>query len=558
MKSLTLLWQEVANEMATRCRASTNLDIKYVKGRVEKEGIEFFSISLPAFGADFQKSLDAGRLRPGGFRGFKRRKSSYMPRFLSGFMRQVFDDDSGCLLDDPNIEAIFAIRQLTLMFGKIELECTEERIQAAMDGYVQLEQEVREHDKARDPSLVERFRAMSAMLFAQLFQDVDEDIFYGRLVPKHGPGATADRLTGNRKFEQSEWTDRLERVFPAGEYLLPNWRYHELLADLTWLEPGQERPVKVTPVPKTLKAPRIIAIEPTCMQYTQQAVMQSLVGRIEKDDILSDYLGFRDQEPNRRMACEGSIGSRYSGDRLATLDLSEASDRVSNQLVRAMVGNFPHLAEGIDATRSRKADVPGHGVIRLAKYASMGSALCFPIEAMVFLTIVMIGIENAIGTELDRTALDEPGPERGFRGLVRVYGDDIVVPVPFARSVIEALEAFGLLVNRDKSFWSGNFRESCGKEYYDGNDVSITRVRRLLPSSLTDVQEIVSSVSLRNHFYMNGLWSTAAYLDDLLTKVIPMPTVKETSPVLGRVSLLGFETQRTHPFSIAPSSGAMW
>jgi len=188
----------------------------------------------------------------------------------------------------------------------------------------------------------------------------------------------------------------------------------------------------------------------------------------------------------------------------------------------------------------------------------MGSALCFPIEAMVFLTIVMIGIENAIGTELDRTALDEPGPERGFRGLVRVYGDDIVVPVPFARSVIEALEAFGLLVNCDKSFWSGNFRESCGKEYYDGNDVSITRVRRLLPSSLTDVQEIVSSVSLRNHFYMNGLWSTAAYLDDLLTKVIPMPTVKETSPVLGRVSLLGFETQRTHPFSIAPSSGAMW
>jgi len=239
------------------------------------------------------------------------------------------------------------------------------------------------------------------------------------------------------------------------------------------------------------------------------------------------------------MARKGSL----MGD-LATLDLSEASDRVSNQLVRELVAPWPHVAGAIDAARSRKADVPGHGVVRLAKFASMGSALCFPVEAMVFVTIVLCGIEDVLRRRLTRKFIHE------LSGRVRVYGDDIIVPVDFAQAVIQALEDFGLRVNVDKSFWTGRFRESCGKEYFAGEDVSIVRVREVLPTGQQDASALISTVSLRNQLYKAGYWKVVESLDNFLEGILTprrgrplFPVVAESSAVLGRVSFLGYETQ---------------
>jgi len=123
---------------------------------------------------------------------------------------------------------------------------------------------------------------------------------------------------------------------------------------------------------------------------------------------------------------------------LATLDLSEASDRVSNQHVRLLVKNHRALREAVDATRSRKADVLGK-TIRLAKFASMGSALCFPFEALVFATIVFVGIERELNRQLTQKDIES------FYGRVRVYGDDIIVPVEYVESVVRELEALGFV-----------------------------------------------------------------------------------------------------------------
>ncbi len=559
MKSLTTLWQKVADELATGCRVSTTKDYEYVLGRVENEGVSFLTITLPTFCDDLQKALSQEEVTADLWKGLKRHNQSALPAFLYGFSSLVFHSRTGRLLDEPSVDAIFAIRQLTLMFGKIELECTEKRIQAAIDKYIQCEQEVKENDAKMDEFLLDRFKTLSSMLYAEVFQRVDEDVFYGRILPKHGPGGVADGLTGNRKYRQTEWTERLERVFPSGEYLFPNFRYHNEAAQIHLLEPGSERPVKVRTVPKTLKTPRIIAVEPTCMQYMQQGLLLPLVEQIEGDDILSSLIGFTDQTPNQVMAREGSdpympgYVCQLTGKRtgLATLDLSEASDRVSNQLVRALFRNHPNLAEGIDATRSRKAVVPGHGVVRLAKYASMGSAVCFPVEAMVFLTIVLMGIEDELNRPLTHKDLTYRG---GFAGGVRVYGDDIIVPRTYARSVARMLEAFGLRVNLSKSFWSGNFRESCGKEYYAGEDVSVTRVRQLLPTRQSDTTEIIATVSLRNRLYQAGLWETVVHLDGILKEVIPLPTINDTSPVLGRWTFLSCDNEgdRTDPFYTGP------
>ena len=540
MKSPILLWQLVAEDYATRCCTSATMDIKYVQGRVEHEGMSFLTISLPSFGKEFQKTLDFGIVDRNSFQGFpflrKGGERLGIPKFLSVFLGRVFDPGTGVLLDSPDIDAILAVRQLTLMFSKVLLPCSDARVAGSMKGYVECDKDVKRNDANLSADDLSAFRRVSSVLFRSLFSKLDSDVYNGNVLPKHGPGATADKLRGNAKFNQRTWTQRLERVFPFGEHIFPSWSYYDHFSDVDILEPGAEKPVKVISVPKTLKTPRIIAIEPTAMQYMQQAILERFLHHLKGDDNLSVMLGFDDQLPNQQMACEGSLKGE-----LATLDLSDASDRVSNQLVREMLVNFPHLHEGIDACRSRKADVPGHGVIRLAKFASMGSALCFPVEAMVFLTCVFIGIERELKTPVSSRLI------RQFANKVRIYGDDIIVPVDMVHSVIDSLELFGAKVGSLKSFWIGKFRESCGKEYYDGHDVSIVKVRRLLPTSRKHVQEVISAVSLSNQLYFAGCWKAVKYLDSYMFRILKYyPVVAPSSPVLGRHAYTGYETQGMH------------
>jgi hypothetical protein len=533
MKSLMQLWQCVLEELGTQVGTCTLRDRKTASERYEHEGLSFLTITLANFGADFQKSLDQGFVASDHFQGFNRKGG--LPKFLRGFLKRVFCSSSGMLLDNPDIDAIFAVRQLTLMMAKLHIDCSDARVMKAIEGYVKCEQEVKDHDSTFAADGYRSFRSAGMALFGDLFSRCDLRIYNEDFRPKHGPGQTADRLTGNRKYRQKHWTRRLEEYFPSLTMLTPGWSYFDSLDHVTFLEPGEELPVRVITVPKTLKTPRIIAIEPTCMQYAQQALLEMFLDELRKDDIFSQIMYFDDQTPNQRLAYEGSI----SGD-LATLDLSEASDRVSNQHVRALLDRFPHFAGAVDSCRSRKADVPGHGVIRLAKFASMGSALCFPMEATVFTTIVFMAIAEELNIPLSR------GLVKRFVGKVCVFGDDIIVPQRFVPSVVRRLEAFGFRVNSNKSFWTGKFRESCGRDYYDGHDVSVVKVRELLPTRQKHVTEVISTVSLRNQLYQLGLWKTCQWIDSLLNNVLRghYPVVESTSAVLGRHSVFPYQGER--------------
>jgi hypothetical protein len=532
VKSLLMLWEEAARELGGWCQVSTVRDAKTLHERSRHEGLSFLTIALPQFCSDFEKSLDQGTVASDSFSGFRRRRG--LPLFLGGFLCRVFSND-GCLLQDPDVDAIQAVRQLTLMFGKILVRCTPKRESAALQKFLECEQDVKSTDKNLAQDDLHRFGRVGRLLCNGLFTRMDYHIHSGGVVPRHGPGVTADGLTANRKYNQVEWPQRLEEIFPALDFILPSPRYWTELERVDFLEPGRERPVRVTLVPKTLKTPRVIAIEPTAMQYAQQGLLEVFRDGLDSDPMLSRFVSLGDQTPNQRMALSGSL----SGD-LATLDLSEASDRVSNQLVRELTKYHPWLSRALDATRSRKADVSGK-TIRLAKYASMGSATCFPVETLVFLTCVFVGIERSLKRPLRRQDLD------GFGASVRVYGDDIVVPNTMTSSVIESLETYGFKVNRRKSFWTGRFRESCGKEYYHGNDVSIVRVRRFLPSSRKHAQELVSAVALRNNFFLAGMWGTAKHLDSIIGKLIKFPAVLSTSPCLGRLSFLGYDSDSMCP-----------
>jgi hypothetical protein len=563
VKSLTSLWSCTADELAVRCCTSATRDKTTVARRAEHEGLWFLAVTLADFGKTIERWLDQGFVVPSDAPGFKvkpGRRNGCLPEFMGGFLGRVFDPRCGILLDQPDVEAIYAIRQLTLMFSKIALPedpsqgtssaqqpvrvVSAKREREAMSGYIQCEHDVRASDERLDPSDMEDFKRMSEMLFGDLFAKVDRDVHWGRMIPKHGPGSVADKLTSNGKWNQRSWPARLQRYFPAEEYLIPGFRFSaELKDELNIVEPGAELPVKVKTVPKTLKTPRIIAMEPTATMYCQQAVLRSILDSFSEDSFLSRVIGFDDQTPNRELARWGSL----RGD-LATLDLSEASDRVSNKHVVAMLQNYPQLHGAVQAARSTKAYVPGHGVIPLAKFASMGSALCFPFEAMVFLTVIFLGIQRELGIPLSKRTLI-----KRFSRQVRVFGDDIVVPRDFVLSVCDELELYGFVVNTGKSFWTGRYRESCGREYFDGQDVSIVKVRRVLPTTRLDANGVIAAVSLRNQFYWSGLWKSAAWMDNLIRKLIHhFPNVAPSSPLLGRETALGYQFQSLDPNTHSP------
>ena len=546
MKSLFDMWCSLTENVGQLCDASTKRDLNKAALRFKHEGSSFLTITLPTFAKGLEQALERGKAGPDLWPRWACRGST--PRFLGEMLDNVFDRESGVLLDEPDVDSIWGMRQISLYMSKIELPCSDARNARAAKAYVECEKEVREADESRSSSDVDSLSRVFTLLFGDVLSAIDLQVYCGELVPRHGSGATADRLLGNEKFDVKQWTTRLERYFPYGEYAIPNWRYYYRLDQIDFLEPGAERPVRVVFVPKTLKTPRVIAIEPTCMQFVQQAVMQSLVPRLESSWI-GPMIGFLDQVPNRRMAQQASLDGS-----LATLDLSEASDRVSNQLVNHLLRHWPHLQGAVQACRSTHADVPGTGVIPLAKFASMGSALTFPLEAMVFLSIA---IWSMSGREKCLTHLPSRSAVKRLIGRVRVYGDDIVVPAAQAQCVSAGLEANGLKVNGRKSFWNGKFRESCGGDYYAGIDVSVVKVRRPWPKTLKarrSAAEIESAVALRNLLYEGGLWKAAARLDQKLSVLLRghFPYVGRDSVALGRYSFLGYDSQRECPRHHAP------
>lgn len=526
MKSQLSLLRRILEDSGVFCDTSTTRDWKTISERVQCRGLAFLTLDLPTFHDGFITALDEGRIYPQLFPLFGSRWSR--PRFLSGFLDKVFEPKTGILRDEPDINAILCIRQITLAYSKINLPCSPKREKAAFDQFITCEHTLR--SSSFDDYYLSKFEEVCFYLYQKLFNSLDQSIARGEIIPRHGPGATADKLRGNSKFTLRSWPSRAESIFPARDFLFPNLRFTTEDC-VQYIEPEAEQPVRVISVPKTLKTPRIIAIEPTCMQYMQQGLMSHIVEFIERDDILSKFIGFSDQTLNQSLARDGSL----YGD-LATLDLSEASDRVHNRLVTGMLRRFPYSNVGIQACRSARADVPGHGIIPLAKYASMGSALTFPLEAMVFNAIIFSAISEYYNIPASKL------PFERFVGQVRVYGDDIIVPVYLVSTVIRWLEKMNLVVNKSKSFWTGRFRESCGKEYYDGHDVSIVKIRHMLPGARQHATQLISAVETRNQFYKAGFWRTAAFLDYKLERLIPFPYCTESSEALGRFSFVGYES----------------
>jgi hypothetical protein len=237
---------------------------------------------------------------------------------------------------------------------------------------------------------------------------------------------------------------------------------------------------------------------------------------------------------NQRKALMASIDSS-----LATVDLSEASDRVPLSLAMAMFDSNPWLRDAIFACRSQHAKLPDGSIIGpLRKFASMGSALCFPVESMYFYTICVVAllrIQNLPVTYANCIKVSR---------VVYVYGDDIIIPADDTVMVLDYLQKYNCKVNRHKTFWHGNFRESCGLDAYKGVNVTPVYVRQARPKDQRQASAIVSWCATAYLFYQKGYWRTTSYLYNKVEEAIgfELPYVTYDSPGLGRISFLGYRS----------------
>ena len=526
MKIPTMLLHRVLLDVGLQVSDTIDLDYKEICSRYEHEGMSFLTITLPTLDDTLLRGLSNGRLTPSDFMGFRPyRKGGSLPALLSGFFRRVFNTD-GSILDEPDVCAIFAIRQVTRLFKKVELPCSKPRIKAAYERYVSNDRGVdwRRHREPVDTGL---FSSICGFLWSDL-EDYSETLFCHPGI--FGSGATAERKKRNERYSVTEWPVRAENCFPSS-YHAVHREDSEALASLKYLSAEQEQPVRVVQVPKTLKTPRTISVEPSYMMLMQQSVAKPLMVYLESNRFGFKSIRFVDQSINNRLARLGSTDGS-----LATIDLKDASDLVDFDLVQNIFrGPCPTFLNLISDCRSTVAKLPDGTIISLKKFASMGSALCFPIESMVFFTIVLYALVKKSGKVPSRHLL------RKLSKDVAIYGDDIIVKSTMAPVVMETLEDFGLKVNRDKSFFTGLFRESCGGDYYNGVDVTPAYVRRWDDTGrLRSADLKVAYIALSNTFYMKGLWHACQFLRSGISLRIPnsIPLSRHPIGVLHYISFI--------------------
>ena len=445
--------------------------------------------TLPKLGKAFDQALVSGRFNiPMGFHTSSKNASN--PAFMQVYFNLVFDEH-GFLLDVVPIEVVKHIRQVLYFAYKLEMPYSNADNSHVIENFV-----------STDESLALQCDPLASRLL-QLAKIITEKVFYGfdhkDIRPRHGPGAVATGEKFDTKWKFSRLYNSIHQVYPYYNYYVVGGA-RELTDRLEWyrsLQRLESGCAKVVLVPKDSRGPRLISCEPLEYQWIQQGLGRELALHLERHSpYTKGHVNFTHQEINGAIALASSASGRY-----ATIDLKDASDRVSVELVRRVFERSPRLLRALEALRSTETKLPDGRVITLNKYAPMGSALCFPVESYIFWVIIVSAVITAKRLPLNRVV-----------GRVFVYGDDIVIPTEWALPCIQALETLDLIVNVDKSCFSGSFRESCGVEAFRGSDVTPFRLRKLWSNKCTDGSALMSYTHLANDMVQRGYNASGDFL----------------------------------------------
>lgn len=215
-------------------------------------------------------------------------------------------------------------------------------------------------------------------------------------------------------------------------------------------------------VPKSWKTHRTIACEPAGNLPFQLAFDTYVKRRLRR----KTRINLSSQEQNQRHAYEGSITGG-----LATIDLSMASDTVSMGAVGWLIPAdwYSFLTD----VRSPFYRLLGGEMQRYHKFSSMGNGATFALETLIFASFL-----HAVGSK---------------EGLA--YGDDLTVETHLVDPLLKLLKFFGFVPNIEKSYYAGPFRESCGKDYYEGIDITPFYIRKTAAWDVPNTCHLVNGLA---------------------------------------------------------------
>lgn len=185
---------------------------------------------------------------------------------------------------------------------------------------------------------------------------------------------------------------------------------------------------------------------------------------------------------NRVLARAGSLDGSF-----CTIDLESASDSMAIDVLKVILPRS--LMSLLLTLRSPATTLPQGERVELNMISTMGNGFTFPLMTAIFISVVQ-SVYRYLGLPFKGKGLAE---SRTFG----VFGDDIIVVPEAYRLVLRTLHLLGFVVNADKTFVEGRFRESCGADYIDG-----INIRGVYIKSLRTEQDLFVAINNLNR------WST--------------------------------------------------
>lgn len=245
-------------------------------------------------------------------------------------------------------------------------------------------------------------------------------------------------MTGSR--DHIDWFEKYYSAFNR-----PAHGYAQARAALSQEPPYREiDTLEAVLVDKTWKSLRMI------MPNTTLGTLYSAgLGGVLEDRLSSAGYDIRHlQQVHGELARIGSITGS-----LVTADQSMASDNITVQLVDAICP--PRWAQALKKGRISGMSLYGTALVS-PTFATMGIGFTFPLQTLIFLCLLL--------SIRDHCELDE-------QAVISVFGDDCIYDVRMHDTVVQVFPLIGLVLNADKTFATGHFRESCGYDFYRGIDV---------------------------------------------------------------------------------------
>jgi hypothetical protein len=137
------------------------------------------------------------------------------------------------------------------------------------------------------------------------------------------------------------------------------------------------------------------------------------------------------------------------------------------------------------ALRSPKGEYNGK-FSTYSKISSMGNGFTFALESAIFAAI-SYGVQMEVDGEY---SADDSA----------IYGDDIIVKTTLVDKMVYALNSCGFSLNREKSFTSGPFRESCGADWFHGQHIRpvlLSETPQSVPAVINDYNRLKRILELR-------------------------------------------------------------